>query len=27
MPFDNTLVVVELDSEKIEALFAYFIKR
>ena len=27
MPFDNTLVVVELTPEKIEALFAYFIEK
>ena len=27
MPFDNTLVVVELSAKKIEALFAYFIAK
>ena len=27
MPFDNTLVVVELTSEKVEALFTYFIEK
>ena len=27
MPFDNTLVVVELTSEKVEALYTYFIEK